>query len=457
MRERDSQDRTRGFATACVDLVSFDGGTRARQRVTRPDRYRHLELLGRDEIRIVRGGGYSYAAASFGANAVVQDFRAFDRILGFDAEHGILECEAGATLGKINALAVARGWYLPVQAGYPKITIGGSIAADIHGKNQFRDGTFRRQVDAIRLLHPHHGTLTLNGQENARLFDLTCGGLGLTGHVLSARLRLARLPSRQVTLRRQRIERLEDTLRLLEEQAAGAAFVYTWQNLTVSDDTFGRGFVYVGQFLANGDGPRGRPPGRLRAIDAARRARLGLPLLNRLTTRGFNQVYERVQAMGPAATEVDLFDMLFPIARKAVYYYLFGARGFHEYQVIIPPDAVDTVAAELRRFLRTNPVPISLGSCKLFRGTQSQLRFDGTGLCLTLNFPRDTGGERFARWLDGLLVREAGGLPNIVKDSRLSREIVRHSFPNYDAFRDELSRFDPKRIYRSEVSERLGL
>src|SRR5688572_15787363 len=109
-----------------MELVSFDGQVRRRQVVARPDRYRHLQALGSGQRRSVLGGGYSYAAAGFGAEeSLVQDCRAFDRILAFDEGQGLLECEAGTTLGKVHAVAGPRGWYLPVQPGYPRITIGG--------------------------------------------------------------------------------------------------------------------------------------------------------------------------------------------------------------------------------------------------------------------------------------------------------------------------------------------
>ena len=117
----------RGFAIdPKTPLVSFDGGVAETVRLTRPDRFRHLEALDSGEPRIVRGGGYSYAAAGFGAGALVQDARAFDRVLAIDSARGTIDCEAGATLEKLHSLLTPRGFYLPSQPGYPRITLGGS-------------------------------------------------------------------------------------------------------------------------------------------------------------------------------------------------------------------------------------------------------------------------------------------------------------------------------------------
>ena len=119
----------------------------------RPDRYRLLEALPRDAPRIARGAGVSYVAASFGGDAISQSLDAFDRILAFDDSDGRLGVEAGARIGDVQRFALARGWYLPVAPGHPAATIGGCIAADVHGKNPARDGTFRAVVERHRDLH----------------------------------------------------------------------------------------------------------------------------------------------------------------------------------------------------------------------------------------------------------------------------------------------------------------
>ncbi len=443
----------RGPGRARMELVSFDGGVRGTHEIVRLDRYRHLEALDAQQPRIVRGGGYSYAAASFGGGATVLDYRSFDRMLALDETAGILECEAGATLGRVFELCAPRGWYLPVQPGYPGITIGGCIAADVHGKNQFRDGTFSRQVESLRLFHPRLGFVTAGAHENASLFASTCGGLGLTGHIVSARLRLCRLPGARAQVRRVRLRSVEDTLGLLEQSAGRSGFVYTWQNFSARGRSFGRGYLYEGDFVP---GPASAARQRCSAIDSTTRGRYTPQALNGLTTSGFNLAYEALQGVSGAGAEIGLFQMLFPVAHKVAYFRLFGRKGFHECQLLIPSREFPRAAGRLRDYLAANPVPVTLASAKLFRGRPGALRFDGSGVCLALDFPRGAAGARFAVWLDGL-ARDSGALPNLIKDSRLGRETVRACYPEYDAFREALHRHDPERLYRSELSERLGL
>jgi decaprenylphospho-beta-D-ribofuranose 2-oxidase len=435
--------------------VSFDGGVRRRESVARPDRYRQIEQLPPDTPRTVRGGGYSYAPASFGARTTVQETRAFNRILGFDAENGILECEAGLTLGQLQSVASPQGWYLPAQPGYPLITIGGCIAADAHGKNHFRDGTFRRRVLALDLFHPAHGVLRLTRDSHADLFELTCGGLGLTGQILSATLALDRLEGTRVEVRRVSLGRLEEVVPLLEQWAPKSRFLYTWHNLSASGASFGRGFLYSGDF-GPGSGPGRDGAERFASITAEDRGRWRICLLNRATTAPFNAAYELVQRASSRVQVLSLFEFLFPVARKVAYFELFGSKGLHEYQMLVPVESFGDLAATLRRGLARFGIPIALASCKLFKGERSLLRFDGTGICLALDFPRSSGSERLAGFLDGV-VREARGLPNIVKDSRLPRKTVEACYPDYESFRRSLRAFDPLRLYRSEISERLGL
>ena len=347
-------------------LVSFDGRVRRRESVVRPDRYRQIEQLPPDALRTVRGRGYSYAPASFGARTTVQETRSFDRILGFDPSSGILQCEAGLTLGQLHSVATPHGWYLPAQPGYPLITIGGCIATDAHGKNHFRDGTFRRRVLALDLFHPAHGILRLSRESHADLFELTCGGLGLTGQILSATLALDRLEGTQVEVRRIPLGRLEDAVPLLEQWAPKSRFLYTWHNLSVSGPSFGRGFLHAGDFRSGPASARSAVQ-YFAPITAENRGRLRIGLLNRTTTGLFNAAYELAQRASSERRAISLFEFLFPVARKVAYFELFGSKGLHEYQMLVPVESFGNLAATLRRELARFGVPIALASCKLFK------------------------------------------------------------------------------------------
>jgi len=442
--------------TSISEFVSFDGAVRRSQQCVRPDRYRDLEAMPPFTPRIVRGGGYSYAPASMGGQAVVEENSAFNRILEMDAESGILECEGGTTLARVYDVAARKGWFLPVQPGYPLITVGGCVAADVHGKNQFRDGTFRRHVAGLRLFHPRHGILELSRTARPEVFDLTCGGFGLTGRIVTVRMQLEKLPGMHVRKFSHRIRNIEEAPALMEQYALQAASLYTWHNFSATGEHFGRGFLYGAEFVPGESHEGNHPKPRTAPIDSKARGELRFQFLNVHTIQLFNFAYELFQLASGNNVTIELFDFLFPISGKVFYYKLFGKKGFHEYQMIIPRAAFREVAQGIRHYLERDRVAICLASCKLFRGDQSLLRFDGNGVCLALDFPRDTNSEAFSSHLDRIIT-DCGGLPNIIKDSRLPQAVVRDCYREYDVFRGALRKFDPDRIYRSETSKRLEL
>src|SRR5450631_993787 len=165
------------------EFVSFDGSVRMMTRHQRPDRYRHLDNI-LDRRLIARGGGYAYSAASFGANSCALEMTAFDRLLKFDPARSLLTVEAGARVIDVFKWAIRQGLQVPVIPGYPLVTIGGCIAADVHGKNPWRDGTFADWVRAVTIFHPDKGYLNVNRESDPGLFEMTCGGFGMTGVIV---------------------------------------------------------------------------------------------------------------------------------------------------------------------------------------------------------------------------------------------------------------------------------
>jgi decaprenylphospho-beta-D-ribofuranose 2-oxidase len=436
-------------------FVSFDGGVAEQAEYRRPDRYRHLEADAGAGACIARGGGYSYAAASFGGGSLVLDMTRFDRILSFDPGVRRIEVEAGVTLGDLLDVTAPHGLWLPVQPGYPAITVGGCIAANVHGKNPAREGTFARSVERLTLLHPRHGVLAVDRQAPPGLLDLTVGGYGLTGVILAATLALEPLPGPVAVVERQPVASLAEGLAGVRAAGDGPAFAYTWHDGTPVAGRFGRGFVFAGTIP---DGPR---PARgltrpYRRLTAASRARWPVAAWGRLTTPLLAAGFRAVEGRKPARRTVPLFDAMFPFARRGEYLRLFGRRGLAEVQLLLPDDAAEPLLAELTRQVLRARAPVVMASVKRFRGTRGLVRFQGDGVCLTLDLVRSPAGLAFLTVLDDLAV-SAGALPHIIKDSRLPAAVVRKCYPEYERFREQLHVHDPARRFRSELSRRLEL
>jgi len=440
-------------ASETVELVSFDGGVAEICERWRPDRYRMIESSAGVSPRIARGGGYSYAAASFGARSTVWDMTQFDRVLGFDETAKRIEVQAGSTLETILAVAGPKNLILPVQPGYPRITVGGCIAANVHGKNPFLEGTFTDQVESLTLFHPRIGTVDVSRGSSPELFYLTCGGLGLSGVILSATLRLQTIAGFAARVERTEIRSLSEGLQAVRSMTEGSAFAYTWHDGVPHRSRFGRGFVYRGEIVPGAPYPEVRRP--YRRIDAVSRGALPLSLLHRSTAGLLTRCFWTTERLKSGTVNVPLFDALFPFARRSEYFRLFGRPGLAEAQVIVPDHQIEGFLDEIERQVHRELPGSVMISMKLFRGTPRLVCFEGNGVCVTLDFARTDATSSFLRALDEMCVA-TGALPNVIKDSRLPMDTVRRCYPGYQEFRERLHAHDPERLFRSELSQRLG-
>lgn len=439
-------------------FVSFDGSTKISSQEITPkssDFFLHERL---PFPAIARGAGLSYAAASFGEGVVSLDNSTLTNVLEFKQDEQWIEVQAGMSLGQLYNFLIDKNLFLATQPGHPRISLGGCIAPDIHGKNQFLDGTFINQICQIKLFHPEHGILELSPQNEPDLFRLSCGGYGLTGIILSCKLKLKKIPSSLAEVRLHPISRLEELPARLRESAARSDFILSWHDFTLKGNDFGKGFIQEGQFIAAE--PDSKSKSKIAAeqsLDSASRGNFIVPVFNPLSIKLMNMLYGGRCRNGGSKFTMSLFESIFPIQNsKELYFKFFGRPGFHEYQVVVPEENFMQYMDGIKSYLSKHPLPITLASSKLFAGQSDLLRFSGNGICFALNFQRNRESVNFLNYLDKILL-ECRAIPNIIKDSRLSPDIVAAAYPEYEKFRRQLNDFDPKRLFRSELSERLAL
>ncbi len=432
-------------------FVSFDGAMAISTMHQRPDRYRQLEADLGPAKRIPRGAGLSYSAASFGTGVVVQEMTAFDRFLAFDEACRTVTVEAGLTVGRLLEWAVSKGLYFPVLPGYPSITVGGCIAADVHGKNPARDGTFADWVQSLTLFHPAHGSRRIESGTHAEQFAATCGGFGLTGTIVCATLRLACLPAPAVDVRIVPALSLAHALDVLRADPE-VDFGYSWHDGAGRGSAFGRGLVFFGRWA---EARCGRSRDSYRPMTARGRAGWPVSLWNRWTARAANACFRRLSGAGRARHQ-SVFEAAFPFAKRTIYHRLYGRTGLAEVQVLVPDAGTDDFVRELARLVERLDPPAIMMSMKRFRGRQTSLSMSGTGTLVALDLARAHGTERFLSEFDALVV-DSGAQPNLTKDSRLPASVAARALPHYGRFRGSLLRIDPERLYESELSTRLQL
>ncbi len=416
-----------------------------------PDRYRDLLTMSPARKHIARGAGLSLSGASFGTDSLVTSMRRFNRILAFDRGKKSIRAEAGVSLGKLHEYLAPQGFYLPVQPGYPDITLGGCIAGNVHGKNQYREGDFAGCVQEIELFHPARGILTLTPAENTELFNLTCGGYGLTGVILSAVIGVTEFPGGRAYISNIPTTGLRDTVETLLEIRDDYDFLYSWNEMSGARST--TGFVRAGNFQNDTRGGLG--PMRHKKLDPMRPVP-AINLFNRLILPPLNGLYAAFIHHLKKSETVDALDVFFPFATLPSYFHAYGRNGFLEHQVLIPSDAV---AGYLRAFEQVHEkfrIPLGLATFKLFRGQQKHLRFTGDGISFAFHAPHTSNLDAFMTEVDSLDV-DHGAFANLIKDSRISANIARKQYPDYDSYRENLLAHDPRRLFASALSRRLNL
>ena len=417
----------------------------------RPDRLRMLNDRN-EEFQIPRGAGLSYAPASFGKDRLIRDMCSFDRILEFDESSKIVVVEAGISLKKLLMWSFSKQLFLPVLPGQPEITVGGCVAANVHGKNPYKDGTFMEQVEWIELSHPTLGTKIISRSNEKKIFNATCGGLGLTGIITKVALKLQKLSSEIVILSPKKTESLKNTLEIMKQHTSDD-LLYSW-NMGSTLFNFGKGIVTSGIF--SDDSSSKTPQIKERKGMNSNDRLLPFSLWNTLSSPIINSINQKIQS-GKNIVKKDVYSALFPFVGTArMFYGLYGSNGFNEYQVLIKKKYSVEFIDDLTKLIKSEKPSLTILAMKLFNGKQKLLHFSDEGLSIILNLKHCNSTLKFLKKLDDIVISYKA-LPYIVKDSRLTKEVVEQCYPEYHVFKEILNEIDPKRIFKSELSERMNL
>lgn len=433
--------------------VSFDGGLELQVESKLIDKDSDIETTGHF---ISRGAGMSFCPASFGNNSTTLETNT-KSIINFNSGSKLVEVGAGISVADLGLYLMEKGFYIKTVPGYPSITIGGCIASDAHGKNQIKDGTFQNLVESIQLFHPKHGLLSLSRTENKNIFDLTCGGFGLTGHILSAKLRVHQLPSNYIKLHTEELSNIYDLPFVLEKiSKRGCDMLLSWHNFLLNGNKFGHGFVQYGSFARVAS--ENNAPALIPGLTAESRGLGWPPIFGFGATSLMNSLYTGLQKLSCVEPkQIALQACSFPSLRlRDLYFSGFGRNGFLEHQVIVPVYVFSDYIDRVKWWLESNNLPVTIASSKYFAGRSRYLQFSGEGICFAMDFPRCPQAFEFLEFLDRLCL-ELSLLPNIIKDSRLNAQTVAATYKDYELFKQELLSYDPQRLCRSELSTRLKL
>ena len=317
----------------------------------RPERY--SGLVTDQSPRIARGQGRSYGDAALNSDGVVILTERLNRMLKFDAQNGVLRAEAGVTLAEVMQLLVPRGWFPWVTPGTRSVSLGGCLAADVHGKNHHRDGAFSQAVRELVLLSADGKRLRCSSKRNSSAFWATVGGMGLTGIVGELDLSLRPIESAYLIAEHLPTGNLDETVAYLNDDAFDDDYTVAWIDGLATGASLGRGVFMRGHHAAVDELPerlRTNPlqiPGR-----GEHRVPFDFPgwFLNPLLLRAFNALYYRRQGARRAPFVTDYTSFFHPLDGVGDWNRPYGRAGFLQYQCVVPADGgTDVVRTNLDR------------------------------------------------------------------------------------------------------------
>ena len=407
---------------------------------------------------LARGLGRSYGDAAQNGGGVVVDMTARNGVLSVDTGTALVEVEAGASLDKLMRLLLPMGLFVPVSPGTRHVTVGGAIAADIHGKNHHVDGSFGCHVLSMDLLCADGSIRRLTPE--SELFWATAGGMGLTGLVLRATLRMKRVESAYCLVDTDRCPDLDELLSRMAEGDHRYTYSVAWIDCLARGSSLGRSVLTRGWSAT-----RQQLPSRLldHALDFRPKQLAVVPpvfpsgLLNRATVAAFNEAWYRKAPRERHGEIQGIAAFFHPLDAVARWNRIYGPKGFLQYQFVVPFGAEDTLRRCIQMLSDAGQASFLAVLKRFGPPSDGHLSFPTPGWTLALDIP--LGAPVLGGLLDRLdeEVMAAGGREYLAKDSRLPASAIARMYPRLDEWRDVKKAADPHGVFESDLARRLGL
>lgn len=377
------------------------------------------------------GNGRSYGDSCLNVGGALLQTQSLDRFIHFDAQQGTLSCEAGVQLADILRVVVPAGWFPCVLPGTQYVTVGGAIANDVHGKNHHRAGTFGCHVTRFELLRPDGQRMSCSAQETPGWFAATIGGLGLTGAITWAQMRLRRVAGPWMDVESIRCADLDELLELSIESAKDFEYTVAWVDCLAQGRRLGRGILQRANHAdsaASAQRPAGGPGFAVPFAPP-------VSLVNSATLRLFNATHYHRRGLRTRTVQ-HYQRFFFPLDGIRHWNRLYGPRGFHQYQCVIPGIGAREAVRRLLGAIAAAGEGSFLAVLKCFgdQASPGLLSFPESGVTLALDFPNR--GAPLARLLERLdaILAQSGGRLYPAKDARMPGSLFRAGYPRHQEF-----------------------
>jgi len=406
-----------------------------------------LAVVKQETTLIARGLGRSYGDSANAAKVLQTSYR--DRFIEFNENTGRLTAEAGISLREILKVIVPRGWFLPVTPGTSYVTLGGALASDVHGKNHHSSGTFGQHVKSISMVLGTGEVVTASEDENPDLFHATCGGMGLTGVILSATIQLITIRSSLINQKTIKADCIETACEAFEENI-NATYSVAWIDCLAKGKSLGRSVLMLGEHAEEG------------GLEVDIKDPVSVPfntpsaLLNSITMKTFNGAYWH-KAKHNRTQIVPLMPYFYPLDSIGNWNRIYGKAGFLQFQCVIPKsDGVANMRKLLTEVANSGEGSFLAVLKQFGKANDNLLSFPTEGYTLALDFRLNESTMQIVSRLEAMTL-DMGGRLYLTKDAVMQESTFKATYPNWEKFEAVREKYGATGKFSSAQSKRLGI
>ena len=405
-------------------------------------------IIDNNNELIPYGNGRSYGDSALSKNII--NVKPYNYFLNFDETKGILHIQAGVLLAEILNIFVPKGWFIKVTPGTKLITVGGAIASDVHGKNHHVEGCFSECVEEFSLMLPNSEIVTCSKTENIELFRATCGGMGLTGVILDAKIILKKINSKYINQTTIKTKNLKETFEAFDKYN-NKPYSVAWIDCLAKGDNIGKCLLMAGDFDDDGD------------LDYVIKKKLKIPFnfpsfaLNTKSVKAFNWLYYGKVRKLISKQKVDIDTFFYPLDAIDNWNRIYGKNGFTQYQFILPLETSYIGLEEILKSISSSGKGSFLAVLKLYgKANENYLSFPMEGYSLALDFKIEKGLFELLDKLDEIVVKHKGRV-YLTKDVRISKETFEKGYPLINKFRSLREKYKMTKKFNSLQSKRVKI
>lgn len=405
---------------------------------------------------IARGNGRSYGDSSINILNTI-DMKNFNRFLYFDESQGLLIAEAGVLLKEVIDVFLPKGWFPTVTPGTKFVTLGGMVAADVHGKNHVKNGSFGNHIHWLDIINSDGEIIRCSRENNSDLFFWTLGGMGLTGIILKVAFFLRPVKTSWIKEKTFVASNINQAFEIFENNL-NSTYAVAWIDCYSKGKNLGRSLIKFGEHAEKKELNFNK---KLKTFTISKKKKISIPfflpslILNKVNVRIFNFFYFLKGIISKKNKYVDWDTFFYPLDKISNWNKIYGKKGFAQFQCVIPLSRSKKAISELLNCISYSKSSAFLAVLKRFGDQKSNFSFPMEGYSLALDFPINSDNLFLMKLLDEITIKN-GGRFYLAKDSRVKRDTFENSDNRVDEFRKYRDK-KLKRKFNSIQSERLNL